>query len=99
MKKAKSDAMHRVRSVRAAWREMGRLLAHLLIGAVLLLCLVAMESIVIVAVRTMVHMVGEHWFTSLMEGLDAVFVLIDVALSLWWVVKSAKRAAQESSHE
>ena len=99
MKKVRSEVDRRDSEVKRNWKELGRFLSHILTGAVLMICLVILEAMVVFAVRWITGLVAEAWFTAAMDGLERALLWVDVALSLWWVVRSAWKALKEKDDE
>lgn len=99
MKKVKSGAKRRAGSTRKLWNSVGAVVSHLLAGLVVILALVAVEAAGLAAMRWLTGLVKEHWFTLTVNGLDVVFLVVDIALVLFWLVRYALRSVKEMNDE
>lgn len=79
----------------ATWEQVGRLLAHMLMGAVLLVGMVAIETLVILAVRFLTGFAGDHLFSFLAEAMEVFFEVVDMVVAVSWVVRSVRKAFKE----
>ena len=101
MKKVKSGVQRRAgaEKARGEWKLVGKFLTHLLGGGVMLFSLVAVEAVLILALRWITTVVGASWFTGAVEALDGLLFLIDAGLLVWWVIKSIQQVRKEISDE
>jgi len=101
MKKMKRGAGRRRENRRGlkAARVAGKLLLHIVLGAVLLAGLLFVEGLLHVALLSFTHWVGDGLFGEVSGLLQAVVLFGDVGLFLWWLSKSLQDAVKEMRDE
>ena len=93
MKTTKSSATRRKKGKKGneGLKLVSKLLSHLVLGPVLLLSMVLVESALILALSKITAFVNEPLFTDAVQGLDGLLFLADAYLFVRYVVVSIKK--------
>lgn len=101
MKKMKNGAGHRRLNSRGmkAFRVAGKLLAHILLGAMMLVAVLYTEGLLHVVLEKFTHWVNDPVLAEVSMLLETVVLFGDVVVFLWWLSKSLLDAVKEMRDE